>query len=144
MCQPLQPHTGATLQFSHLRGSEVLTHRATSVKPHHDLRFVVVPSPREFIGAIVEPSCHLLVFNLCIQTLELRCLIISQRSVGSAAGLFASPVRLCVSLCNQARELRCATRAPQCTVFFFSHHRFSGHRVQGFPPAALLVTLWSS
>ena len=48
-------------------------------------------------GAILEPSCHLLVFNLCIQTLEHRCLIISQRSRRSEAGYFASPVSLCVS-----------------------------------------------
>ena len=50
------------------------------------------------------------------------------RSGRSEFGLFASPVSLCVSLCNQARELRTAY------FFFLSHHRwarFSGHRVQG-------------
>ena len=44
--------------------------------------------------------------------------IVSERSGRSEAGLFASSVSLCVSLCDQARELRCATRAPQGTVFF--------------------------
>ena len=57
----------------------------------------------------------------------------------TGAGLFASPVSLCVSLCRQAQELRCATHAPQRTflfyfIIFILYHRrarFSGHRVQG-------------
>ena len=50
-------------------------------------------SPVSSLERFLEPSCHLLVFNLCIQTLELRSLIISQRSGRSEAGLFASPLR---------------------------------------------------
>ena len=34
---------------------------------------LLFPFPRDLIGAILEPSCHLLVLNLCIQTPELCC-----------------------------------------------------------------------
>ena len=52
--QPLQPDTGATLFFSHLRGCDVFTHRATRVWSHHDCASLFFPP--EFIGAILEPS----------------------------------------------------------------------------------------
>ena len=68
-------------------------------------------------------------------------MIISPRS---EAGLFASPVSLCGSLRHQARELRCATRAPQRTFFppFLSHHRWQGSRQRPFRDPLVFLRPW--
>ena len=73
-------------------------------------------------------------------------LLFPARSGRSEFGLIASPVSCTSSSCNQTREIRCATRAPQRTRFFLPPPLSSLQRASstGLLPAALLVTLWSS